>query len=174
MGISVERAGIVLQLFDDFYDRVYCFTRRLLPPDQAEDVVQEVFVRLLESRNLETITVNVSYLIKAADNLIKRRYGRTQRRLRILEETRRERASSSDPGSTSPGAERLGEAELERRMGQLTRDEQEAIRLIVCEGLSYEHAARSMGVPTTTVNNWKYRGLQKLQHNLAESADGPD
>ena len=35
--------------------------------------------------------------------------------------------------------------------------------MIVCEGLSYEDAAASLGVRVSTINNWKYRGIQKLK-----------
>ncbi|MBT5382261.1 MAG: RNA polymerase sigma factor, partial [Phycisphaerae bacterium] len=38
-----------------------------------------------------------------------------------------------------------------------------AVRLVVCNGLSYQEAAESLGVPVSTVNNWKYRGLQRLK-----------
>ncbi len=163
MGISAERAGKVLQLFDDYYERVYCFARRLTPPDQAEDIAQEVFVRLLESKNLEKLTISVSYLLKTAENLIKRRYGRSQRFLKYIERTSRDVRSSLESEDDESEARLNDGAELDEHLGRLSPDERDAIRLIVCEGMSYEHAARSLGVPTTTVNNWKYRGLRKLQ-----------
>jgi RNA polymerase sigma factor (sigma-70 family) len=51
---------------------------------------------------------------------------------------------------------------------QLTPSEQSAVRLIVCEGLDYQAAARSLGVPVSTINNWKHRALIKLKQ-LIES-----
>ena len=80
-----SRANIVLDLFEQYYHRVYCFSRRSLPADAAEDIAQEVFTRLLKLERLPELTVNVSYLIKIADNLIKRRYNKNQRFNRFLE-----------------------------------------------------------------------------------------
>jgi DNA-directed RNA polymerase specialized sigma24 family protein len=61
---------------------------------------------------------------------------------------------------------------LQAVLRQLTDEEQTAVRLIVCEGLDYQAAARSLGVPVSTINNWKYRGLAKLRR-LIESSDAP-
>jgi hypothetical protein len=52
---------------------------------------------------------------------------------------------------------------LETALGLLGKDEQDAIRLIVCEGKSYQHAAEALGVSVTTINNWKHRGIVKLR-----------
>ncbi|MFM7261741.1 MAG: RNA polymerase sigma factor, partial [bacterium] len=56
---------------------------------------------------------------------------------------------------------------------QLTNEEQAAVRLIVCEGLGYQAAARSLGVPVSTINNWKYRGLVKLRQ-LIDTRSEPE
>jgi len=62
--------------------------------------------------------------------------------------------------------------ELQAAMHALTREEQTVIRLIVCQGLDYQAAARSLGVPVSTINNWKHRGLAKLKNliGLAQHA----
>jgi DNA-directed RNA polymerase specialized sigma24 family protein len=48
-------------------------------------------------------------------------------------------------------------------MNELTSEEQQALKLIVQEGCSYQHAANALGVTVTTINNWKHRGLAKLR-----------
>ena len=73
------RASIVLEHFESFYHRVYCFCRRSLAPDMAEDIAQDVFAKLLQIERLPEMEISVSYLIKIADNLIKRGYNRNQR-----------------------------------------------------------------------------------------------
>jgi DNA-directed RNA polymerase specialized sigma24 family protein len=60
---------------------------------------------------------------------------------------------------------------LEAVLRQLTDEEQTAVRLIVCEGLDYQAAARSLGVPVSTINNWKYRGLSKLRRLIEPPAE---
>ena len=164
-----SRANIVLDLFEQYYHRVYCFSRRSLPADAAEDIAQEVFTRLLKLERLPELTVNVSYLIKIADNLIKRRYNKNQRFNRFLECA--EEMAPEATGRRAPIVE-VDRAELDRHLAHLSPKEADAVRLVICEGLSYQEAAVSMGVPVSTVNNWKYRGLQKLKDKYTDPSGG--
>ena len=173
MSNSVSRAQIVLDLFEDYYERVFCFAKRSLPPEQAEDIAQEVFVRLLELKNLENLELSVSYLLKIADNLIKRSYGRAQRFTRYVKATRPDaEIEVFEDWVHRPLTDDQIVAGLER----LPSHEQDAIRLIICESMSYEQASQSLGVEVSTVNNWKYRGLQKLQqyHRADAGKSGSD
>ena len=90
MNINPDRANLVLGLFETYYKRVFCFIRKSLAPAAAEDIAQEVFTRLLQVRNLEEKTITSSYLIKIADNLIKRRYNKDQRKNQYIESQREE------------------------------------------------------------------------------------
>lgn len=168
MCVREDRGAIVLSLFESYYDRVYCFIRRSLPPEQAEDIAQELFVRLLEHRDLENRTISVSYLIKIADNLIKRRYQRNKRFQRWLEshDQRLEIGPDATAASDTPNA--LDDQALERALDVLSPEERDAVRLIVCQGMSYDQAACSLGVSVTTINNWKYRGLRKLKESVKQ------
>jgi len=161
--ITQNRADLVLDLFEQYYTRIFCFARKSLPAESAEDIAQEVFSRLLQLKHLEELDViSVSYLIKIADNLIKRRYNRGQRFNRFLEAAHaepRDRRTTGSTSDTTPGLDR----ELTNQLNELPPSEREAVRLVVCNGLSYQEAAESLGVPVSTVNNWKYRGLQRLK-----------
>lgn len=162
-----NRSLIVLNLFESYYNRVYCFTRQSLPPGQAEDVAQDVFVKLLEHRKLEEMDISVSYLLKIADNLIKRKYRRLQRFTNYLTRTGPSlKLSTSGPDSNGRKLEsQIDNQELDRDMKKLTSEERDAVRFIISEGMSYEAAASSMNVPVTTLNNWKFRGLKKLKES---------
>lgn len=157
-----HRASIVLDLFETSYHRVYCFCRRSLAPDMAEDIAQDVFTRLLQIERLPEMTLSISYLIKIADNLIKRRYNRNQRFQRFLEANDSRMDDASGDSWDGLDTQELGD-DVNNRLDQLSDDERNAVELVVCHGLSYQEAAHSMGVPVSTVNNWKYRGLQKLK-----------
>lgn len=177
-----ERARIVGELYQANYHRVYCFARKSVGDDEAEEIAHEAFCRLLRVRNLERMTVNTAYLLRIAENLIRRKYERSQRYRVILErsgmvvsEASEDRCAARMPQG-SPGARQVGIGDdagrLEAVLRQLTDEEQTAVRLIVCAGLDYQAAARSLGVPVSTINNWKYRGLAKLRR-LIESSDAP-
>ena len=163
-----KRAGLVLELFESYYERVFRFARRTLDASAAEDIAQEVFVRLLNCEGLETKSIGASYLIKIADNLIKRRYRQAQRRERMLEEHRRGVGRQVVPGGDA-GLGRLEQSEMKRlcqasytRLGEREKD---AVRFIVGGDLTYQNAASSLGVNVTAVNNWKYRGIQRIKNS---------
>jgi RNA polymerase sigma-70 factor (ECF subfamily) len=170
---SESRALRVLNLFEQYYERVYCFARRSVDPSTAEDIAQEVFVRLLHVADLESRVIQVGYLLKIADNLIKR--GHRRNKLMERHATTKKREIEQEYESPRPGApaHNVGAAQLRREFGTLTEREQEAVRLIVLRGLSYEEAARALGVKASSVNNWKFRGVQRLkQHTSRQEIAG--
>lgn len=162
-----ERATLVLDLFDRYYERVYAFLRKSTSSDVAEDLSQEVFVRLLQHPDLESLTISISYLLKIAHNLLRRRYTRAARLRQLLEE----RGECEAPDEAT-GTGILDHGMLETALGLLSRDERDAIHLIVLEGKSYQHAADSLGVSVTTINNWKHRGISKLRELLEHGDHG--
>lgn len=173
-----RRAEIVLELFEQYYDRVFAFARKSAEQAVAEDATQEAFVRLLQHPRLEELEISISYLLKIVHNILRRRHTRSARLREILDEevTPRERRRHDSTGliferQDAEAAADLGS--LDRAFGRLNDDERDAIRLIVCEGRSYSDAARSLGVSVTTINNWKHRGLGKLRkHLVAERVIG--
>lgn len=176
MAATTEKATLVLDLFDRYYERVYAFLRKSTTPDVAEDLAQEVFLRLLQHPELERLTISISYLLKIAHNLLRRRYARAARLRELLEE----RAQADDSlDAYTPGARReqtkpdVTPDILETALGLLGKDEQDAIRLIVCEGKSYQHAAEALGVSVTTINNWKHRGIVKLRGMVSGESSEP-
>jgi len=167
MNEQESRSDFIMRLFDAFYDRVYAFSRKSAPADVAEDVTQEVFIRILQHPRLEELTLSVSYLIKVAHNLLRRRHSRSVRLRELLStavtDNMVQRHGRPDRARTDRVQNRLEAHQVEEAMGELTPDEQDAIRMIVWEGKSYEHAAHSLEVSVTTINNWKHRGLAKLR-----------
>lgn len=130
-------------------------------------------MRLLKVRDLEDREINVGYLLKIADNLIKRRYAKEQQQHRYVTDRRRHHAPTENV-EPSELAARWSSDEVQAALGRLKDHERDAIYLTVCQGISYEDAARCLGVPATTLNNWKFRGLRKLRDDLDRSgADAP-
>jgi RNA polymerase sigma factor (sigma-70 family) len=172
-----DRADIVLELFEAYHDRVYAFARKSAEPAVAEDATQEAFVRLLQHPRLEELEISISYILKIVHNILRRRFTRSVRLREIVDENikprirQREEDSSPKPLRAAEELTNLGQVEL--AFGRLNADERDALRMIVCEGTSYAHAARSLGVSVTTINNWKHRGLSKLRGQL-DSEDRED
>ena len=163
-----SRSAIVLDLFDRYYDRVYAFARRSVGAGVAEDATQEAFLRLLQHPRLEELDISISYMLRVVQNILRRRHTRTVRLREILEREikpriRREEDEMKAIYQRPEPREVLQKMDLEEAMGQLSNDERDTIRLVVCEGLSYAEAARSLGVSVTTLNNWRHRGLARLR-----------
>jgi len=166
--ITQSRAKLVLSLFDQYYTRVFCFARKSLQAEQAEDIAQEVFSRMLQLEHLEEIEISVSYLIKTADNLIKRRWNRGQRFQRYVDTVK----AGVRPVRRHVNTEHVCpdvRSDLATRLDRLTDTERDTVRMVICQGMSYQEAAAAMGVPVSTINNWKYRGLQKLKEDALDS-----
>jgi len=171
-----RRSAIVLDLFDRYHARIFAFVRRSVDANVAEDTVQEVFVRLLQHPRLEELDVSISYLLRIAQNLLRRRYTRTARLRMILEKEmvprERRRRLEGDAFHDRPEPRIvLEQLKLDDAMARLSPDERAAVRLVVCEGLSYAQAARSLGVSVTAVNNWRHRGLAKIRGQVEAQRD---
>jgi hypothetical protein len=186
------RSRIVGEMYKSSYHRVFAFARRLVCDEEAEEIAHETFVRLLRVRNLERMSLSVAYLLRIAENLVRRRHGRAQRYRVVLERSGRmvpgiempderpvvagAREAEWSVGCTHNRAsesQRWDADRLDSVLRQLTPAEQSAIRLIVCEGLDYQAAARSLGVPVSTINNWKHRAITKLKHLIECESQRP-
>ena len=158
-----SREDFIRDLFEMHYERVYFFIAKRVSSDRAEDFAQDVFIRLLKHGNLERVEVTVSYLFKIADNLIKSSYGRDSRRRQLARNLRETVRVRSLEDSSQDVFGLLESDDIHEALTTLTQNERSAITLIVCQGLSYESAAVALGVSTTTLNNWKHRGVKKLR-----------
>jgi RNA polymerase sigma factor (sigma-70 family) len=178
---------LVAALVSLYYSRVHAFVRKRESIEVADDVTQEVFFRIMKLQNLEKMTLEVGYLLRIAENLLKRRASQKSRFQEVLLQSGRvgshaieakdrgrgaelwvgrEAAANAHQGTRSIDAEDLG-----RVLALLPVHESSAVRMIVCNGLSYEAAGNALAVPASTVNNWKHRGLQRLRQLIEASDD---
>jgi RNA polymerase sigma factor (sigma-70 family) len=158
MTLASEQATIA-SLSERFYQRVYAFARQLTDASTAEDVTQEVFLKLLRMDDLDQREIKSSYLIKMAHNLIR---GQRRKASVAIEPQGIERRADK------PAKPERRASALDLQLNELTTNEEVAIRLTVCRGLSLREASEALGVKVTTVTNWKYRGLKKLAERRAE------
>jgi RNA polymerase sigma factor (sigma-70 family) len=123
------------------------------------------------------MSISVAYLLRIAENLLRRRHGRAQRYREILteivvdagrvgpghDEVDGRHCASARASDTRSLVDEIDSERLDAVLKLLTPSEQSAVRLIVCQGMDYDTAARSLGVPVSTINNWKHRALSKLK-----------
>jgi len=164
-------------------DAVYRFALRLSgSPDQAEDLVQETFLRAFKSWGQYTKgTAAKSWLFTICRNVFLRRRERTHRHDEIVSEN--VGRSGPGPNPMNPvwvsvlGVDPEGdffESIVDDRILQAIQDLPEEYRSAVVmsdlEGLPYAEIAEAMEVPVGTVKSRLFRGRRQLQKVLYDYA----
>jgi len=164
-------------------DAVYRFALRLAgSPDEAEDLVQETFLRAFKAWDqYERGTRAKSWLFTICRNVFLRRRERAQRHDEIVSES----ADRSGPGAgavnpvwvSAMGADPEGEffdAIVDDRIieaiAELPEEYRTAVVLSDVEGLPYAEIAELIDVPVGTVKSRLFRGRRRLQEVLYEHA----
>jgi RNA polymerase sigma-70 factor (ECF subfamily) len=147
------------ELVREHADAVYGHGLRFFgDPQAAEDVVQEVFIKVY--RTLDTFEGDAAFstwLFRVTRNTC----------LDMLRQGKR-RPVPVDPmdlaaGSTPDHSNRVVDAaELEQAMQALQPEDREALAAVTLFGLSYEEAATSIGIPVGTVKSRVFRARRTL------------
>lgn len=156
----------VATLSAQYRDRLIAYAHRVVGDrGEAEDVVQEVFlrtpkaIRLRDSKSIVAWLYAVSYRI-AIDKLRAR-----SRRARALESL--SPAISAEPASSI--AERKEKCEGARKaLKRLDEPYRTALSLRYLDGLEFREVASRMGTLERTARTWVGRGLTKLREMLRD------
>jgi RNA polymerase sigma-70 factor (ECF subfamily) len=140
------------------------FARQLRSAQNAEDLVQEIYVQLLRFPPTETLRQPLDYLYKIAWHVVNRANRRTQ--------IEQQQFVSGDSEMLDRLAGRSGrlwagdiseqlstEQQLQRILGQLPHACRTAIILLRRDGLSYQEIADEMGVSVHSVKKYIARAL---------------
>ena len=164
------RKRLVEQLFAQHAQALRLFLRgRSVPRDQVEDVVQELFARLmgvarLEEKMSDSTGSNRSYLLTMANNLLVNRQRKRQRRNAYATEQRetgQERMDERTP-------ERIVAAQLELEamkaaIMDMPLNWRVAFILQRFRNMSYEEIALHMGVQVKQVDNYIVRAMRRIR-----------
>lgn len=163
-------------------DAVYRFALRLSgAPDQAEDLVQETFLRAYRSWDQYTRgTAAKSWLFTICRNVFLRRRERRQRHDEIVEENV-ERPGGGNPvnpvwvsvlGVDPEGDffDSIVDGKIVEAIEELPEEYRTAVILSDVEGLPYAEIAELMDVPVGTVKSRLFRGRRRLQEVLYDYA----
>jgi len=141
-------------------------------PDTAVELAQEVFVRAWRYlARFDSERPFRPWLYTIAANRAATRHGR---------EAGRETVSLDEAGPEPPAAENVA-AEIERRelsrevraaIGQLSRQQREAVVLVELSGLTAVEAAAAMGCEAVTVRQHVFRAKKRLRELLASYVMG--
>ncbi|MGZ3274687.1 MAG: RNA polymerase sigma factor [Caulobacteraceae bacterium] len=158
-------------------DLVRFFAARLRSMTAAEDLVQDLYVRVASLESDEEIENPSAYLYRLASNLMLDRL-RSDRRSDARDSAWSQsqrlemggEAVADEPSAEQNVAGRQRMAQLARAIGDLPPKTRRAFELHKLEGLTQEETARALGVSRKTVEKQISAALQRLLAKLNEDS----
>nr|WP_141781543.1 RNA polymerase sigma factor SigE [Nocardioides albertanoniae] len=160
------------EIVEKHSDRVYRLAYRLTGnrPD-AEDLTQEVFVRVFRSLDTYSPGTFEGWLHRITTNLFLDQARRKQRiRFDALSDERASRLTSNGPTPDVAYTDQRFDDDIERALATLPPDFRAAVVLCDVEGLSYEEISEILGAKLGTVRSRIHRGRAMLRDALAHRA----
>jgi len=157
---------LVLRAYEDARDDVYYYVLTLgLAPAQAQDVAQEVFLKLyIQLRAAEEIRNLRAWVFRVAHN--------EALKLKAKERGHSEITPEMEPIAPNSNPERrLLDDESRRRLDGALRDlspQQRQVLHLRAAGLRYREIAETIGIGTSTVNEFLRRAVVRLRKVIHE------
>ncbi len=148
---------LVRSLYQDYHARALAYARRLVGDADAEDVVQEGFLRLTRFKSLTRAHLNAPFVLAVMRNTamtMLARAGRSRRRDLDTAGERRHDAAWKSPSR---------ESAIDRHLADLTEGQREALILVEVHGLSDTQAGLAMAISRTVVSAKKRSAVQALR-----------
>ena len=150
----------------DHIDRLYRAARSLTGSrEEAEDLVQETFVRVLQKPRLLCSNDDLGYLLRVLRNTFISMRRTASRRPQVgappeVLEFVEDRAAVQPQTQVELG-------EVYSAIAELPPDFRDAVMAIDVVGLSYREAAKALGVREATITTRLHRGRQRLALGLS-------
>ena len=160
------------EIVDQHSDRVYRLAFRLTGNrHDAEDLTQEVFVRVFRSLSTYEPGTFEGWIHRITTNLFLDQARRKQRiRFDALSDERADRLHSSSPAPEAAYADQTFDDDIERALATLPPEFRAAVVLCDVEGLSYDEIAQILDAKLGTVRSRIHRGRALLRSALAHRA----
>jgi RNA polymerase sigma-70 factor, ECF subfamily len=152
--------------------RVYRLAYRLTGnAHEAEDLTQDVFVRVFRSLSSYTPGTFEGWLHRITTNLFLDQVRRKQRiRFDALPEDAGDRLAGRERTPAQVYDDEHFDPDVQRALDELSPDFRAAVVLCDIEGLSYEEVAATLGIKLGTVRSRIHRGRAQLRAALAHRA----
>jgi RNA polymerase sigma factor (sigma-70 family) len=144
--------------------------RQLLPPGiDAEDVVQEVYGRLIEMPSFDEIRNPRSYVVGLARNVVLMHLRRARIvAIRSLEEVSQMHIAVDEPSPETQASDRQQLRLLALAIANLDEPARSAFLLRAVDGLPYVDIARRLGLSENAVQKRHARALEQLMTLLGQ------
>jgi RNA polymerase sigma-70 factor (ECF subfamily) len=155
-------------LFEKFYQPLCFFASRIVQDNfSAEDIVQDVFVKLWEKENIpDTLSSLRAYLYASVKNSCFNYLDKNVVKLKY------EQHLSNHLQDDSTILQTIIQAEVLRQIfdavDTLPAQCRKIMRMTFEDGLKAQEIAKELGITVSTVNNQKMRGLSLLKNRLSD------
>jgi len=159
------------QIYELFSHKLFSFIFKILKNEaEADDIVQEVFVKIWESKErLGDYKLLNSYIFTIAYNnsidLIRKRINNTK----YLEHLRTSLVEQKNPTVISELEFNELSSQVEKLVASLPERQREVYTLHKDKGLTYSEIAVQMGISKNTVENHMVKALKYLRENIDSS-----
>jgi len=145
--------------------------RRVAHAQDADDLAQEVFARLLRVRNADLVRNPLSYLLGIATHVVREFRQRKQHERVLFDSDLTDDLCDRSEQFEAPGmAEQLELRErLDKALKQLPPAHQLVLLLVKRDGLSYSEAAGAAGLSVHTIEKYVVEARARLRVILAET-----
>jgi RNA polymerase sigma-70 factor (ECF subfamily) len=145
--------------------------RRVGHAQDADDLAQEVFARLLRVRDADLVRNPLSYLLGIATHVVREFRQRKQHEPVLYDSDLAENLCDHSEETAAPGiAEQVGlHQRLDRALQQLPPAHKLVLLLVKRDGLSYTEAASASGLSVHTIEKYVVEARARLRLLLAET-----
>jgi RNA polymerase sigma factor (sigma-70 family) len=144
--------------------------RRVTHAQDADDLAQEVFARLLRVRDAELVRNPLSYLLGIATHVVREFRQRKQHERVLFDSDLADDLCDHSNAPVQGMAEQLELKErLDKALKQLPAAHQLVLLLVKRDGLSYTEAASAAGLSVHTIEKYVVEARARLRVLLAET-----
>jgi len=154
-------------LYQAYSRELHAFAKRRAGRQEAEDIVQDAYLHLLQRGSAATLEHPRSYLYQIAANLAVDFARKAKVRLRHLqEEPEFFCTSEGPPGPEAAAGSALELRQLQAALAELPKICREAFWLNRFEGLSHTEIAQRLGISARTIDRHMARAAAHLRRTL--------
>jgi len=165
--IQASKKPTVEAWFDQYHQRLLGFlTHELNVETEADDLAQEVFLRLLRLEDTEAVNHPRAFLFRIASNVVSDWRDRNRRLLVESPQTFEQMPSLASPEKTLV-AEARAKA-LNEALKRLPHIQSSALVLRVKHGLTYGEVANHLGVSERMVKRYVVKGYAAMREYLVD------
>ena len=171
--MTLESRKRVAQLFTDHRDRLQQYlSARLANPDDAAELAQEAYLRLLRTRRADLIKHPQAYLFRIARNLLHELYTGRQMKIEVgtVSDIELDELESSLPTPDDAAVLVARQKMIAKALRELPAKCQAALALHLREGLTQKEVAKRMDISRQMAQKYLARGLAHCQKRLRHIA----